>query len=138
MRHVFVRPVTPADAELFTKWSLETKDNLFDPDVVRYPTTVVRCAFNTTGPLVYAPLQQPVFIEALAINPSNSPMDTAAALKALTQDAVSQAFIKGSGEVYFVCKEESTIALAVNHGYKEMPYKIYRMKLNELESPKKP
>ena len=137
MKHIFVRPIRPGDSAQFVEWSRNTKNNLFDADVPLYPTSVVRCAFDSSGPVVYAPLQFPVFIEALAINPNSSEMQIASGLKALTQDAVSQAYIRGSGEVYFVCKDESTIKLAVHHGYKEMPYKVYRIKLNDLEKPDK-
>lgn len=135
MRHIFVRPARAADSEQFINWSRNTNQNLFDPEVVKYPTTSVRVAYNGNGPLVYAPIQQPLFLEALAINPENSVIDTALALKVITQDAVSQCYARGSGELYFVCAEPSTEAFAQKHGYEKVPWPLYRMRLNKLEKP---
>lgn len=136
MRHIFVRPVRQADTEKFVEWSKNTEGNLFDPDVPKYPSTTVRCAFNSDGPIVYAPIQRPLFIEALAINPEASEIDIAVALKELTQDAVSQAYTVGAGEIYFVCHEETTIKFAKKQLYEEMPYKVFRIKINDLEKSK--
>lgn len=131
---IFVRPARPADAPAFTKWSLNTKDNLFDPDVAMYPTTVVWTAFNKKGPVAFMPVQRPLMLESLAINPQAGRLDVATALKELAQNAVTQAHAQGAGEIYFVCKDESTIEFAKRLAYKEMPYRIFRIKLKDLEA----
>jgi hypothetical protein len=131
--HIFVRPARPADAPAFTKWSLETKQNLFDPDVVRYPSTVVWMAFNKKGPVAFLPIQRPLLLDALAINPDADAAEVGTALKELTQNAVTQAHALGAGEIYFLCKDESTMEFAKRHAYEEMPWKLFRIKLKNLE-----
>lgn len=135
--HVYVRSWRKTDVPLFLTWSQNTEDNLFDPDVATYNTTVVRCAYDQDGPMVFMPVQQPLFMEHLAIRPGLSDTNTAVALKELTQDTVSQAHIKGSGEIYFLCKEPSTIAFAKHQLFEEVPWRLFRIKLKELETPRK-
>lgn len=134
--HIFVRPVRPEDRELFVKWSCETKNNLFDPDVIRYPTTFVFCAFDGDGPIAYCPVQSPLMMEALAVRPGAPPEKVALALKELTQAVVTQAHVKGSGEVYFLCRDEETISLAKRQAFEELPWRAFRIKLSDLEKPK--
>lgn len=129
---MFVRPARPEDVENFITWSMNTKDNLFDPDTTNYPSTAVLCAFNEHGPIVYCPIQHPFFMEHLAIKPGASPIDVAVALKAITDAVVTQAYLKGVGEIYFLCKDESTINFAKTI-YEELPWKIFRLKLKNLE-----
>jgi|SRR5581483_2493869 len=132
-RHVFVRPAKPSDVEKFTEWSLNTENNLFDPEVVKFPTTFTLCAFNEQGPILFMPVQQPLMMESLAINPEADVMDVAVALKEITQAVVTQAFLKGAGEIYFACKDEDTIKFAQHQAFEEVPYRFFRIKLKELE-----
>src|SRR5271157_4865392 len=133
MRHIFVRSAQPSDAEKFTEWSKNTPNNLFDQDVARYPTTTTRCAFDNAGPIVFVPVQRPLMLDALAINPKADPLSVALALKELTQDAVSSAYDEGRGEIYFFCHDDSTIEFAKKHAYEEMKVKVFRIKTNALE-----
>ena len=133
MRHIFVRPARPADAEKFKQWSLGTKQNLHDPDVALYPSTTTRCAFDSSGPIVFVPFQRPIMLDALAINPESDKVSIAVALKELTQDAVSTAYNEGRGEVYFFCSEPLTQEFCQRHGYIKMEVPVYRMKVSNLE-----
>jgi hypothetical protein len=132
--HIFVRPVRNTDTAMFLDWSINTKDNLFDPDVAKYPTTTVFTAFNRSGPIVFAPVQRPLMIDALAINPHADAFDVGVALKEITQAVVTQAYIENRGEIYFLCKEDSTIEIAKRHAYEEMPWRLFRIKVSELEA----
>jgi len=100
---------------------------------VKYPSTLVFTAFNSKGPIVFAPIQRPLMIDALAVNPQADGPDIVTALKEITQAAVKQAYDVGAGEIYFLCKDESTIEIAKRQGYEEMPWKLFRMKLSNLE-----
>lgn len=131
--HVFVRPARIEDKELFVNWTIGTKYNLFDSKVITYPSTYIRCAFNKKGPIIFLPVQRPLMMEALAINPDADKIDVAVALKELTQDTVSQAYANGSGEIYFLCQEESTEKFAEHNGFERLPYSVFRMKLSDLE-----
>lgn len=133
MRHIFVRQARPSEAEMFKKWSEETKNNLCDPAVPLYPSTTTRCAFDNNGPIVFVPFQRPIMLDALAINPESDSLSVALALKELTQDAVSTAYDEGRGEVYFLCHDDSTIQFATKHAYEEVKVKLFRIKLNALQ-----
>ena len=130
---IFVRPAKPQDREVFIDWTVSTEDNIADLDVITYPSTYVRCAFNSNGPVAYLPIQRPLMLEGLASNPEADKIDVAMALKELVQDTVSQAYIQGSGEIYFLCGSESTKKFALAHGFEEIKLSVFRMKLSSLE-----
>lgn len=132
MKPVFVRPATGVDSQPFEDWSKATQGNLFDPYVPLYGSTFTLCAFNEDGPLVYMPVQQPFFLESLGVRPDADNVDIAAALKAMVQSTVTQAFLKGVGEIYFLGSNPLTDAFAERHGFEKLDFPIYRMKISEL------
>ena len=133
-KYIYVRPARPADKELFIKWTIENRDkNGADPEIGSYPTTFVLCAYDEKGPLVFMPVQQPLFLESLAIRPGADTCDVAAALRDLTKACVTQAHIKGSGEIYFISDEATIQRFAKNQIFKQLPVNIYRVKLSDLE-----
>jgi hypothetical protein len=133
-RHTLVRPVRPEDRELFIKWTTDNiEKNSADPKVITYPTTFVLCAYDDKGPLVFLPVQQPLFLESLAIRPGATPTEVAGALRDLIKACVMQAYLKGSGEIYFISDEESIQRMAKNQIFEQMPFNLYRVKLSDLE-----
>lgn len=130
---VFVRPAKPDDVHKFSQWSVDTKNNGLDPAVVGYPTTSVLCAYDADGPLVYMPVQQPFFLESLAIRPEASPAEVSSALKALVQASITQAHLRGVGEVYFLATHEGTAAFAGSRIFEEVPHRLFRVKISDLE-----
>lgn len=131
--HVFVRPAVSGDADKFLEWVKHA--NGFDSDVPKYPTSTTLCAFDQNGPLVFLPVQSPFVMESLSIRPGASELEIAAALRALTEFCVSQAFIKGVGEIYFFGSHENTSEFAEKHGFEELPYRVFRMKVSTLAKP---
>lgn len=132
-RHVFVRPVTPEDANSFVKWSLNTPNNLFDPDVVKYQRTYTLCAFNEKHNITYMPIQTAYMMEAAAHNPEATELEKSAAFKEIVQAVVTQAFVSGIGEIYFMTGDEETADFATRHVFKEVPYRVFRVKVNRLQ-----
>ena len=128
-----MRPCRQTDTEKFIEWGRGTANNLFDPAVVKYPSTYTRCVFDMKGPLLYTAVQKPLMIEALAFRPESGNLDRAVAMKELTQDTVSQAYLQGSGEIYFLCRDEDTSAFAANQLFEEVKHKVYRVRLSDLE-----
>jgi len=133
MKNMFVRPARPDDADKFLKYSLETPGNLFDPGVPQYQNTFIRCVFDSNGPVLFAPIQRPLVIDALAFRPESGSMERAVAMKEMVQDVISQAYIQGSGEVMFVCKDSSTAEFAKRQLFEELPYRLFRIRLKDLE-----
>lgn len=131
--HLFVRPAKPEDSALFEEWSRGTKNNGFDPEVAAYPSTITWCVYDQHGPLAFMPMQCPLVMDSLASRPWASKYEIAAALKELTQEIVTQAHIRGSGEILFMGTEDGTDKLASNQLFEEVPYKVYRLKIKDLQ-----
>jgi hypothetical protein len=130
MKLTFVRPVRETDAPKFIEWSKENP--AFDPKVALYPSTMNYAAFKKNKIVLYAPVQKPLFIEALAINPEASEMEIASAMCEITQEAVSKAYREGSGEIYFLGTNEDTIVYA-SKCFEEVPYRLFRLRISNIE-----
>lgn len=131
--HTMVRPAKPEEAGKFFEWAESTPNNEFDPEVPRYPSTVTLCAYDKDGPVVFMPIQQPFVMDALAVKPGAEKADVAVALRELLHAAVTQAHIKGIGEIYFLGTEDGTDHIAENQLFEKLPYTVYRLKLKDLE-----
>lgn len=132
-KHVFCRPIRQSDAEQFFKWSDETKNNLYDPTAAAHPTSLTVAAYNEDKVILYAPAQSPFVLEALSVNPSATPLEIATALKEVTQFFVSQCYVQGKGELMFVCADQTTAEYAKRQAYEELPYRLFRIRINDLE-----
>lgn len=131
---VFVRPVKPDDTKKFVDWSLETPDNEFDPEVVKYPSTFVLCAYDKDGALAYQPIQQAFVMDSFASRPGATKLQIATAMKELFQEAVVQSHLKGVGEIYYVGTESGTNHMTTNQEvFEELPWRVFRCKIRELE-----
>jgi hypothetical protein len=130
MKHVFVRPAEPKDVDNVLAWSRNNPE--WDPEVGRYKNTYTLCAFDESGPIMYMPVQQPQMLDAAAINPNASALQIANAFREITQAVVTEAFLKGAGEVYFLDTDPGTSKFAGNQLFVELPWKAYRIKLNDL------
>lgn len=135
MLPVFVKAAKLEDKELFAKWTVETSGNCPDADILEYPTTRVRCAFNQNGPLIFMPTQVPLHLESLAINPKATAGETALAIRSLFQDAIRTTQENGSGEIYFV-GSESTLPKFARHqlggAMEKIEWPVYRIKISNL------
>lgn len=130
--HLFVRPAKPEDSEQFTEWSRNTAKNEFDPHVAAYPSTITWCVYDRHGPLAFMPMQVPLMMESIATRPGASKLEIAAAMKELTQEFVTQAHIRGSGEIYFLGSEEGTDNMASNQIFEKLPFTVYRLRIKDL------
>jgi hypothetical protein len=131
-RHIFVRPATKEDADLFLEWSRSTPNNGWDSEVAKYPSTVTWCAYDRHGPLAFMPVQCPLMMDSLASRPGASKSEIAVALKELTQANVTLAHSKGAGEIYFLGTDDGTDAMAQNQIFEKLNYTVYRLKLKDL------
>lgn len=132
-KHLFVRPAVAEDGKQFFEWSSNTPNNGFDPQVAAYPSTITWVVYDESGPLAYMPMQCPLVMDSLATRPGASKSEIAAALKELTQQFVTQAHIRGAGEILFLGTEEGTDKMAQNQLFEELPYKVYRLRIKDLQ-----
>lgn len=130
---MFTRPAVKQQLKQMLAWLVKTKDNGFDASVLAYPGTFTICAYNKERNVLYMPVQQPFMLESLGINPDASAEESAFAIAEATREVIMQAHIKGVGEIYFLGSNEKTNAFATKHGFEEVPFKVYRMKLQDLE-----
>lgn len=131
--HIFVRPAKPEEAQTFFDWSVTNDKNGFDPEVATYPSTITWCAYDQKGPLAYMPMQVPLMMESLGTRPDATEYEIASALKEFTQEFVTQAHIRGAGEIYFLGTDANTDKLAKNQIFEKLPYTVYRVRLRDLE-----
>jgi hypothetical protein len=132
-RHIFVRLAYNAEGKQYLDWALENSDNNeFDALAGVYPSSRTWVACDKDGPLVFQTIQQPLMLESIAPRPGATKEQVALAMKELTQNAITQASIGGSGEVYFLASDEGTAAMASNQIFEELPYKVYRCRLKDL------
>ena len=134
MKRVYVRPIAPDEAPQFLDWARENDDKgKFDPQVPFFKSSSTWCAYDSDGPLAFQTLQSPIMLESLAPRPGTSPAQIASVLKELTQNAVTQAHSRGSGEIYFLGTDDLTNDFASNKIFEPLPWKVFRVKLAELE-----
>ena len=118
---------------MYFLWAEENADkNEFDPAVALFPSSTTWCAYDKDGPLAYQTLQQPIMLESLAPRPGLTPVQVASCLKELTQNAVTFAHSRGSGEIYFLASDDSTAEFAANHIFEKVDMSVYRVKLADL------
>ena len=131
---IWIRAIRPDESQTFFDWAKENEDKSeFDPAVPLFPSSVTWCAYDKEGPLAYQTVQQPLMLESLAPRPGNTPAQNAQAMKELTKNAVTQANLKGVGEIYFLGSNEATDTFATNHIFERVDMPVYRIKLQDLE-----
>lgn len=128
------RLAKPEEADEFLAWSRATPLNLFDHEPGLNASTLTFVSEDSQGAATYCPMQQAVFMEALAIRPGARLGTVAKALRDLALTAVRLAKRIGGSEVYAVCDEPTTQALMLRHGFEEIPAKIFRLKVKTAES----
>ena len=129
MQNIWVEPATKEDAPALLSFMDATENNLYDDCIYKYPATETVKASKDGVTLLFMPRQSAFVLESLAINPDNNATATSAALKAVMQVVVWDANKRGMGEVYFACRDESTAAFAMRHGFERFEFPMYRMKL---------
>jgi hypothetical protein len=114
-----------------------TRDGeLLDLDIFNHDSTFTLEAFGKDGAHAFCPIQQPLMMENLIFRPGLSQAETGQAIMRLAEHAVEEAYRRDVGEVYFLCRDESTSKFAERYGFKdvallETPLKCYRMNLLE-------
>jgi hypothetical protein len=131
---VCVREDLPHKLQEFAR---TTRDGeLLDLDIFEHESTFTLEAFSRNGTKAFCPIQQPLMMENLIFRPGLSVAETGQAMVRLAEHAVEEAYRRDAGEVYFLCRDESTCLFAERYGFKdvaalEIPLKCYRLNLRE-------
>ena len=136
MERVLVRIADSLERQEMLDWLQTTKDgDLFDPDVLRHESTFVLSAFRKSGRLAYVPVQQPLMMENLVFCPGLTERETAQAITKLAEHTIEEAYRRGAGEIYFLCRDQSTCEFAERHHFKDIaPLGLKTYRLNLLET----
>lgn len=130
------RLAKPEESGMAIEWLTTTPENMFDPAVVGYPSTVTLCVANGT-PQLFMPLQVCLFMDALGKKPGIRKRDMAVALVTLIAEVHNFAVGAGVKEVYFFCKERTVSAQAPKFGFETIcedekrGVTLFRMKVDE-------
>lgn len=102
----------------------------FDEGILSYPTTRMLCSYNSR-PVGFLPVHKACILETLALNPESSDEEKTQAMRDLVKGATLNASSDGIKEIYFLGTDERVVKIATNPraGFEELPWKIYRMKL---------
>jgi hypothetical protein len=134
MEHLIVR-LAPEEQERAIDWAKTSLDgDLLDLDVFRHQSSFLLEARGTESErIAYLPMQQPLMLENLIFRRGLSLTDKARAITRLTEYAIGEAYRRDVGELYFLCRDETTCAFAERHKFKLLPseLKVYRMNLLE-------
>lgn len=103
--------------------------NLYDPNVLLYPSTGILKSFNSDKSLVFMPVHKVHMLESLGINPQATAMEVASGLKSLVLTVAYESRNIGIGELMFLCRDEQTAAFARAHGFEKVEIPLYRLKL---------
>ena len=129
MKQLKIRVARPEDAEQIAKWLVETPNNLFDEEILRYPTFSVVSAYNGDGNVAHLPSQLVVMMESLAVRPGASLLDAVQGFRDLVKAIELIASQRGIREIYFVCKDEDVLKIAQNHGFERIEFPVVRLRL---------
>jgi hypothetical protein len=130
------RLAKPEEAQVAVDWLVSTPENMFDPEVLGYPSTVT---FAVDGPNetpdLFMPIQIAVFMESLGKRPGIRKRDMAYALISMIAEVHNFALGANLKEIYFYCKERTVSAQAPKFGFevicedKERGITLFRMKV---------
>ena len=112
------RLAKPEEAELAVSWLASTPENMFDPEVLGYPSTLTFAVDGTDDtPDLFMPIQIAVFMESLGKRPGIRKRDMAYALVTMIAEIHEFALGAQLKEVYFFCKEKTVSAQAPKFGF---------------------
>jgi|HubBroStandDraft_1064217.scaffolds.fasta_scaffold09317_5 hypothetical protein len=147
MQHLIVRHA-PEAQDIAIDWARSTPDgDLLDPDIFAHDSTFLlearsskpRTTLGLDGRrLAYLPVQQPLMLENLIFAPGLDDRLRSLAITRLAEFAVSEAYRRDAGELYFLCRHPETCAFAESHLFERidgeesrLKLKVYRLNLRE-------
>ena len=129
---VYVRPARQNEGSKFLEWSIPVPG--FDPEIAYQPGVFTLASYNKKHVISFMPVQRPYMLETIAKNPEASDSEAAIAFKEFIQFLVSQAHIQNVSEIHFLGTDESVNNIAESSIFELLPYKVYKVKISDLES----
>lgn len=135
-----IREAQYEERETALGWAKSTPDgDLLDLDVFEHGSTFLLAANQSErGTCAYLPVQQPLMLENLIFRPGLTDRERALAIARMTQHAISEAYRRDVGELYFLCRHPETCSFAERHKFERIDgedsrlnLKVYRLNLRE-------
>jgi len=125
-----------ADKQQFIDWVWQMRHlNLFVPEVMSYPRTVVCKASAGDEALAYIPLQSVLMYDSIAPKPGLSPRQEAMSLWRIGEAVDKAAQDSKHREVYFFCKDDRVADICSDHGFEEIRgVRLLRRRLPEVKA----
>lgn len=140
MELIAIREAPRDEQKIVEQWALTTPDgSLLDRDIFAHDSTFLLSAMESNfGRIAYLPVQQPLMLENLIFKPGLTDSDRARAISRMVEYAISEAWRRDAGELYFLCRDESTCRFAERHKFvridgpeSKFQFKVYRLNLAE-------
>jgi Tat protein secretion system quality control protein TatD with DNase activity len=77
-------------------------------------------------------------MESLGFHPLCTDSQKALAMKELTHNLITQAYLRGIGEIYFFGSDHTTNDFAERQGFRQVQYPVYLVRVQELETSGQP
>lgn len=128
-----VRLAKPEEAGTAVEWLRSTPENLFDPEVLGYPSTMTLCVENGQ-PEFFMPMQNCFFLESIGKRPGIRHRDMLLALVEMVKSVRHMAKEMKVAEIYFFCRDSSINVQAPHFGFelicedKDRQVSLFRMR----------
>jgi hypothetical protein len=129
MKPIHVDLIGAIDVDTLVQYVTHSPENLLDRDVFFYPHTKVLKAATATSTLMFLPAQVTLTIDSPGIAPDATKLDVARSLKKLLGKFEKEARDAGIREINFFTSSDAMAEFAKNHGYEEIPHRLFRRKL---------
>lgn len=126
-----IRKAKAEDAANILDWGEREKSvNLFDREVLYYPTTETLCVENGK-PICYLPAQVVPMIESIILNPDATILERGKAIRKAIDGLLESAYKDGMREAYFVCESQDMVDYAQRVGFEKLEWPVCRIRLGE-------
>lgn len=129
MKNYTVRLASPNDAAKLVDWLNSTPNNLFDPEVLKYPNLRVLVVEKDGEPIIFFPYHIVFQGESLALKPGADKKHLAYGFRVLENALLAFADCYGIREMSFDCADESFSKFAECHGWEPGKHKQFRRKI---------
>jgi hypothetical protein len=130
-----VRLASEQDAAKLAEWLIKTPNNLFDPDVAKYPNLRTLAVEMDGEPLFYFPFHVVLQGESLALNPDADKKHVAYGLRTLEKALLAISEQYGIREMFAACADDGFSTFMERHGWTPVQHKYLRRKVAPCVKP---
>lgn len=116
-----VGSLSDSDKSQFMEWVWGMMPlNMFQPEMLGYPRTVMCKAGTEDETMLFVPLQSVLMFDAIAPKPGLTPRQEAMCLWRVGEAVDEAARDSGHREVFFFCRDDRVADICARHGFEEI------------------